>query len=217
MEYKINHIPIDTPHNRRPQLPMKPEYITIHSTGNPNSNAEGERGWLTNPRNNRTASYHIVVDDKQAIECLPLDEVSWNAGDGYNGTGNRKSISIEICESGDRIKTIQNAIKLVSKLLKERGWGIDRLKRHFDWSGKICPRIMAKDNWDNWNGFVNEVKKEINGKEMDPLSSWAKEGYEFVKENNISDGKRPKANVTREEVWQMIFNYHRRFGNENIK
>jgi len=49
---------------------MTPEYITIHSTGNPTSTARNERAWLTNPNNNVTASWHIVVDEKEAIEDL---------------------------------------------------------------------------------------------------------------------------------------------------
>ena len=82
MKYTIDHIPLTTPYNRRPGLKMEPEYITIHSTGNPNSTARNERVWLTNPQNDRTASYHVVVDEKEAIEVIPLNEVAWHAGDG---------------------------------------------------------------------------------------------------------------------------------------
>ena len=74
MQYLIDYIPKNTPNNRRPALSMKAEFITIHNTGNANSNAKGERAWLTNTSNNRTASYHIVVDDTMAIECIPLNE-----------------------------------------------------------------------------------------------------------------------------------------------
>ncbi|WP_252891413.1 peptidoglycan recognition protein family protein [Thermoclostridium stercorarium] len=125
LSYVTDHIPKTTPYNRRPGYSMTPEYITIHSTGNPTSTARNERAWLTNPNNNVTASWHIVVDEKEAIEAIPLNEVAWHAGDGGNGTGNRKSIGIEICESGDRQKTLKNAAELVAKLLKERGWGVD--------------------------------------------------------------------------------------------
>ena len=74
------------------------------------------------------------MDEKEAIEVLPLNEVAWQAGDGGSSTGNRKSIGIEICESGDRQKTLANAANLVAKMLNERGWGVDRLRRHYDWS-----------------------------------------------------------------------------------
>jgi len=192
---------------------MHPEYITIHSTGNPSSTARNERGWLTNPSNTRTASWHIVVDEKEAVEAIPLNEVAWHAGDGSSGTGNRKSIGIEICESGDRQRTLQNAVKLVAKLLKERGWGVDRLRRHFDWSGKICPRIMQSNNWAGWEQFKKDVAKELAGgtsavtRDKNQPSSWAKEPWEWAKKEGITNGTRPKDTATREEVITMLYNY----------
>jgi len=210
MDYIIDHIPRTTPYNRRPGLPMAPQFITIHSTGNPRSTAHNERAWLVNPQNKITASWHIVVDEKEAIEAIPLNEVAWHAGDG-NGPGNRSSIGIEICESGDRAKTIENAVKLVARMLKERGWGIDRLRRHFDWSGKICPRIMAADGWAGWERFKQDVAKELRGGEAvtqqtqqaqqdrNQPSAWAKEAWEWAKKEGYLDGTRPKDNITREE------------------
>ena len=212
MNYIIDHIPRTTPHNRRPGQVMTPQYITIHSTGNPSSTARNERGWLTNPSNTRTASWHIVVDEKEAIEAIPLNEVAWHAGDG-NGQGNRASIGIEICESGNREKTLRNAVQLVAKLLKERGWGVDRLRRHFDWSGKICPRIMQQNNWAGWERFRQEVAKELAGgaspvtQDKNQPSSWAKEAWEWGKKNGVTDGTRPKDAITREEVITMLYNY----------
>lgn len=162
--YKTDHIPKNTPNSRRPGLALNPTTITIHNTGNPSSSAANERSWLTNPSNSRQASYHIVVDEREAIEVLPLNEVAWHAGDG-NGDGNRKSIGIEICESGDYAKTLDNAADLVAKMLRERGWGIDRLRRHFDWSGKICPRLMYDNGkWTGWAKFKSEVEKRMNTK-----------------------------------------------------
>ena len=162
MNYNIDHIPRNTPLNRRPGIAMMPQYLTVHSTGNPNSTAKNERAWLTNPQNKVTASWHIVIDEKEAIEAVPLGEVAWHAGDG-NGQGNRASIGIEICESGNRQKTLQKAVELVAKMLKERGWGVDRLRRHYDWSKKICPRIMADSNWASWEQFKKDVQKQLGG------------------------------------------------------
>lgn len=162
LKYVFDHIPKNTPYNRRPAFPMQANYITIHSTGNPNSTARNERAWLTNPSNTVTASYHIVVDEKEAIEVLPLNENSWNAGDGANGTGNRKSIAIEICESGNRQKTLQNAVELVAYLLKQRNWGVDKLKRHYDWSKKKCPGIFYSNNWAGWYQFIKDVESKLN-------------------------------------------------------
>lgn len=205
MNYIIDHIPRTTPHNRRPGVPMTPQYITIHSTGNPKSTARNERGWLTNSSNTRTASWHIVVDEKEAIEAIPLNEVAWHAGDGGNGTGNRRSIGIEICESGDGAKTLANAVRLVAKLLKERGWGVDRLKRHYDWSKKICPRIFYDNGrWTGWEQFKDAVQREISGggnvtQDKNTPSAWAKEAWDWAKKEGLLDGTRPKDTLTREE------------------
>lgn len=221
MNYVVDHIPKSTPHNRRNGWVMKPEYITIHSTGNPRSTAKNERGWLTNPSNTRQASFHIAVDEKEAIECIPLSEVTWHAGDGRNGTGNRKTISIEICESGNREKTLENAVELTAKLLYERGWGIDKLRRHFDWSGKNCPRILNYNNWKGWTKFKNDVQKELNKlkqpkKEVikvdnknQTVSNWAKEAWDWAKKNKIADGKRPKDTMTREEMVTMLYRFNK--------
>ncbi len=207
MQINIQHIPKDTPNNRRPGLLMEPEYLTIHSTANPDSTAQNERDWLTNPSNTRTASWHLVVDDKEIIEAIPLNEVAWHAGDGKNGTGNRKSISIEICESNDRKKTILNAAKLSAQILHERNWGIERLKRHYDWSGKHCPRIFANKNWSEWGNYKLMVSQEL---EALSVNLWANEAMKWAKspDVNITDGTNPKEPITLERMITILYRYH---------
>ncbi|HIW34715.1 MAG TPA: N-acetylmuramoyl-L-alanine amidase [Candidatus Paenibacillus intestinavium] len=162
-EYRRDYIPQTTSHNRRPSFALEPTTITIHNTGNPSSTAKNERAWLTNTSNTRVASFHIVIDEKEAIEVLPLNEVAWHAGDGSGvKSGNRTSIGIEICESGNYSITLNHAIELVAKMLYERSWGIDRLRRHYDWSGKNCPRLMNADGkWSEWATFVNKVNEKL--------------------------------------------------------
>ncbi|MDF2546159.1 MAG: N-acetylmuramoyl-L-alanine amidase [Anaerosolibacter sp.] len=210
-KYIIDHIPKTTPCNRRPGTNMEPETITLHNTGNPNSNAKGERGWLTNGFNKRTASFHIAIDENEAIECLPLNEAAWHAGDGANGPGNRKSIGIEACESGDQVKVWKNAVHLVAKLLYERGWGTDRVRTHQSWSGKNCPRLILP----KWKEFIQDIEKQLKElqqsdekeKARSEASSWAVEAHKWVKEKGISDGTNPKDSVTREQVWVMLYNF----------
>jgi len=179
---------------------MHPETITIHNTGNPKSTARNERGWLTNPANNRTASFHIVIDEREAIECIPLNENAWHAGDGFTGAGNRASIGIELCESGDYAKTVTNAVKLVADMLKARGWKVDRLRRHYDWSKKICPRLMYDNGkWTQWGEFIYRVDKEITP-DLPNVSPWAQDAMKWAISEGITDGSRPKDPATREEV-----------------
>ena len=207
MNYKVDHIPISK--DKRPGTKINPTTITIHSTANPSSTARNERGWLTNPSNNRTASWHIVVDEREAIEAIPLNEIAYHAG---NRNGNNTSIGIEICESGNREKTLDNTVKLIAKMLHERNWGVDRLRRHYDWSGKNCPRIMSANNWKEWDRFKFNVNKELlflkqGGKKVEDKnkpSKWAEKEWEWAKNEGYLDGKRPKEPVTREEIAIVI-------------
>ncbi|MNB79516.1 N-acetylmuramoyl-L-alanine amidase CwlA precursor [compost metagenome] len=190
MIYRVDHIPKGTACNRRPALTMEATTITIHNTGNASSTAQNERGWLTNASNTRTASFHIVVDEKEAIECIPLNESAWHAGDGSGAkSGNRSSIGVEICESGNYAQALDNAVKLVSKMLKERGWGVDRLRRHYDWSGKICPRLMYDNGkWTGWEQFKKAVESELKGAEKVEKAKVYVNG-EKVEDGFILDGR----------------------------
>ena len=147
--------------NKRTQIPMDWEYITIHNTGNTNSTARNERGWLQNSNNRSETGFHIAIDEKEAIECLPLNEVAWHAGDG-RGNGNMKSIGIEICESGNYNKTMTNTIQLVANLLYDNKKDTKILRQHNDWSGKNCPRLIRSGHlgW-TWQKFIIDVNKEL--------------------------------------------------------
>ena len=138
---------------------MTPKYITIHNTAN-DASANNEVSYMIN--NNYEVSFHYAVDDKEAVQAIPENRNAWHAGDGGSGTGNRYSIGIEICYSksgGNRfIQAEKNAAYLTATLLKKYGWGIERVKRHYDWSGKYCPhRTMDM----GWQRFLNMVKAEL--------------------------------------------------------
>nr|DAT96331.1 MAG TPA: N-acetylmuramoyl-L-alanine amidase [Bacteriophage sp.] len=136
---------------------MTPTRIVIHNTAN-DASAQNEIAYMI--RNNKETSFHYAVDDKEIVQGIPLDRNSWNAGDGGKGKGNREGISIEICYSksgGERFKTAQlNAAELTAKLLKDYGWGIDKVTKHADYSKKHCPhRTLDEYGWDY---FLNLVK-----------------------------------------------------------
>lgn len=85
--------------------------------------------------------------------------------DGGNGKGNRYGISIEICYSksgGKRFeKAERNAAKLTAILLYERGWGISKVTRHKDYSGKNCPRRTMKLGWNRFKKMVSAELKAL--------------------------------------------------------
>lgn len=137
---------------------MTPEYITIHNTYN-DATALNEIAYMH--RNKAATSYHVAIDDKHAVQAIPFNRNAWHAGDGQ-GPGNRKSIGIEICYSksgGPKYAAAEvNAIEYVAHVLKQYGWGIDRVKWHRDWSGKKCPHRIIDE------GRLQEVKNKIAAK-----------------------------------------------------
>lgn len=150
--------------SNRPGYAMKPEYITVHQTANTNvgANAEVHNRFVYNGGGTYGVSFHFAVDDKEAWQNIPLTENAWHAGDGGSGTGNRKSIGIEICENsdGDFNKAVANAAWLVRKLMKDYGIPITRVVPHKHWSGKNCPRRLLS----TWDGFIAKVQEKEAGK-----------------------------------------------------
>ena len=157
----IKKIVSESKYNIKCPYKMDAKYITVHNTAN-DASAENEVKYMTN--NNNETSYHFAVDDIQAVQGLPLDRNGWHCGDGGNGTGNRKSIGVEICYSksgGSKFeKAEKNAVELIASLLKERGWGVDRVKKHQDWSGKYCPHRTLDLGWDR---FIKMIETELGG------------------------------------------------------
>lgn len=140
---------------------MTPIGITVHNTAN-DASARNEIAYMTN--NNYETSFHFAVDDKEAVQGIELNRNAWHSSDGRYGTGNRKTIAIEICYSksgGDRfIKSEQNAVELIAYLMKQYGWGIDRVKRHYDYAPnkKYCPHRTMNMGWDR---FLNMIKAKL--------------------------------------------------------
>ncbi|QZY31554.1 peptidoglycan recognition protein family protein [Bacillus amyloliquefaciens] len=157
--------------------PMKAEYITIHNTAN-DASAANEISYMKN--NSNSTSFHFAVDDKQVIQGIPTNRNAWHTGDGTNGPGNRKSIGVEICYSesgGSRYKAAEKlAIKFVAQLLKERGWSVDRVRKHQDWNGKYCPhRILSEGRWNQVKAAIEKELKALGGKTSKSKTSAAKE------------------------------------------
>lgn len=140
---------------------MNPIGICVHNTAN-DASAKNEISYMVG--NSSQTSFHFAVDDVEVWQGLPLDRNGWHAGDGGNGDGNRKYIGIEICYSksgGPKFdKAEENAAELIAQLLKERNWGIERVKKHQDFSGKYCPHRTLDLGWDR---FINKVKSKLGG------------------------------------------------------
>jgi len=201
-------------YNIKCPYPMVPEFIVVHNTAN-DASAANEVAYMI--RNDNQVSFHYAIDDKEIVQGIPENRNAWHAGDGGNGRGNRKGLSIEICYSksgGQRfIEAEKLAAKFIAYKLQEKGWGIDKVKKHQDFSGKYCPHRTLDMGWQRFLDMVKSELDKLKGgttvEEKNVPSSWAKDAWEWAKKEGITDGARPKDTMTREEMVTMLHRYHK--------
>ena len=136
---------------------MNAEFIVVHNTAN-DASARAEIQYMLS--NNRYTSFHYAVDDKEVVQGIEENRNAFHASDGINGNGNRKGIAIEICYSrsgGARFNQAEDlAARFIAIKLNERGWGIDKVKKHQDFGRhKYCPHRTLDMGWER---FLNLVR-----------------------------------------------------------
>lgn len=141
---------------------MNAKYIVVHNTAN-DASARNEVAYMI--RNNNEVSFHYAIDDKEIVQGIPENRNAWASGDGGGvNSGNRNGIHIEICYSksgGTRfIEAEKLAAKFIASKLKEKGWGIDKVKKHQDFANKYCPHRTLDMGWQR---FLNMIQSELNG------------------------------------------------------
>ena len=147
---------------------MNAEFIVVHNTAN-DASANNEIEYMKS--NNNKVSFHYAVDDIEIVQGIPENRNAWHAGDG-NGNGNRKGIAIEICYSksgGERFdKAEEKAAEFIASKLKEKGWGIDKVKKHQDFANKYCPHRTLDYGWER---FLNKVRNYLGEEQVNTDTS----------------------------------------------
>lgn len=196
----------------RPGRANPMQYITVHETDNYDIGADAlshAKYLKSDSAVYKQVSWHYTVDDKRVVQHIPDNEDAWHAGDGA-GTGNRKSIGIEICvnKDGNFTKAVDNATKLVADLCKKHDIPIERVVQHHYWKGKNCPQMIRSGKPYSWDTFINKVRNHLNPPAVvktDEPSDWAETAWDSVKNLGIMDGTRPRDGVTREELAVVVF------------
>ena len=128
--------------------------IAVHYVGNPGSSAMANRNYFNSP-DSTTSSHFIVGLEGEVILCVPLDEKS-----SATNERNRDTISIEVChpdETGEfNEKTRASLVRLLSYLVEEFDLDRENIIRHYDVTGKICPKYYV-ENPSAWEELKNSV------------------------------------------------------------
>ena len=131
--------------------------IVVHYVGNPGTSAAANRNWFDNPES--TVSSHFVVGlEGEVIQCVPLGERS-----SASNHRNKDTISIEVCHPDDSgvfaPATYASLVELTAWLVEACGLEPEDVIRHYDVTGKECPRWFVRDE-DAWLAFKARVKEK---------------------------------------------------------
>lgn len=136
--------------------------IVIHYTANPGSTAMQNRDYFEGLKDNHLtkASSHFVVGiDGEIVQCVPTWEVAY-ASNHRNGD----TVSIETChpkKDGKYTKeTYHSLVELTAWLCKKFDLSEEDVIRHYDVTGKICPKYFV-ENEGAWKQFKEDVKKQL--------------------------------------------------------
>ena len=154
------------PYSRSGEKQKDIQYIVVHWVGNANTSATANRNYFNNlakTHSTSASSHYIIGLNGEIIRCIPDDEVAFHSG---SYSMNRKSIGIEDCHpdwNGKFTDDTYNAlVELCADLCKKYEISINNVIRHYDVTGKNCPKYYV-EHQDEWNKLKQDIYNKING------------------------------------------------------
>lgn len=177
------------------------KYIVMHYTSNTNDTAKNNALYFRDAA--ISASAHYFVSDESIYQSVPDNHAAYAVGLGsmkepyfkwpsmWQKITNSNSISIELCgsKSGPEASetTKRTACKLAADLMDKYGLTPSCLYRHYDVTGKPCPKWAVDDEmkWLELRVMTSEYFYETNNqpkpKEEDDEMKDTEENYQIVK------------------------------------
>lgn len=143
---------------------MTPAGIVVHNTAGTAGAREEAAAMIASTA---ATSFHVVIDEAEAVECIPFARNAWHAGDGAAGYANRHLIGLEIARSmdtaGDRFDQAEaNAALYIAHVCRQYGWTSAQLHQHNWYSSTACPH-RTKTHWQTFLTQVDEYIAELEG------------------------------------------------------
>ena len=128
--------------------------VVVHYTANPGSTSQNNRDYfesLKDTGENQVSSNFIIGLDGEIIQCIPTNEIAYASNNRNNDT-----VSIECCHPDENGKftdaTYCSLVQLTAWLCAKYDLTADQVIRHYDVTGKICPKYFVEDE-DAWVEF----------------------------------------------------------------
>ena len=136
--------------------------IVVHYTANPGSTAQDNRDYFNGLKDSHetSASSNFVIGlEGEIIQCIPTWEMAYASND-----RNADTISIECCHPDENGKftdaTYRSLVQLTAWLCAKYDLTADQVIRHYDVTGKICPKYFVEDE-DAWVEFRRNVQDAL--------------------------------------------------------
>lgn len=197
----------------------------VGATGGAQANAK----YFHNTANARSSAHYFVGHASEGAEIwssVPEEHTAWHCGAKsyvHPSCRNANSIGIEMCckkgPNGWYIEeeTLAAAAELGRDIMARYGISMDHVLRHYDVTGKLCPRPLVDEA--AWADFKKklEVEDEMTQEQFDkmlavslannrekPASDWAKAAWDKATAAGIFDGTAPQNPLTREQAAQVL-------------
>lgn len=132
--------------------------IVVHYTANPGTTARQNRDYfqgLAQTGQTHASSHFVIGLDGEIVQCIPCDEMAY-----ASNHRNSDTIAIECCipdESGKfNSTTYDSLVRLTSWLIGRYQLSVDDVIRHYDVTGKSCPKYFV-DYPTEWENFHQDL------------------------------------------------------------
>ena len=145
--------------------PLTPQGVVLHSIGTPQPRAQVLRDYWQ--RDAGPYVVHYVLDDSEAIQCMPENYKCWHVG----APGNSKYLGVEMCEP-KQLRYTGGASFTVSDLPAARAYAAACRENAVELLTALCRKYGWEPETAVWTHNELTVRKLSNTDHVDPEHLW---------------------------------------------
>ena len=165
------------------------------------------------------------------VASVAEENVAWHCGAAsyrHPHCRNGNSIGVELCsvlrdgQYAFEDETVENALALLAELMRRYEIPVERVLRHYDVTGKVCPAPFVADTA-AWQQFLDRLEEKTMTEEafaaqmaqylkalaQEPPAEWSEEARAWAEGAGIlqgdGTGMRYRSPLTREELVQVLY------------
>lgn len=182
-------------------------YLVVHYTAGDGDTAQDNGVYFS--KGPVGASAHWFVDEKEAVLSVPEDCVAWHCGAAHYlhpDCRNHNSVAVEMCSRKDAAgnyyipsKTLENAARLVRRLMKQYGLSREHVLRHYDVTGKNCPAPLTEAG--AWKEFLEELMRYDT---LEAVPQWGRQTVEQLTRQGYLQGDGQSLDLSRDMLRLLV-------------